>query len=263
MNSPSQSSSAPESSGASRPGGVGAYLASTRRPFYSLTLCLPLLVLYEGLVLYGGTAQGDLRNAGDVWLRALLQAFGLSAHQAFLAMLFGLMIAIPFTYPASRPVRPRYWLFMALEAWMYSLALGVGLGAVLAAVSVAPPALGLWLAGPLGGEEARMTARLLSQSLGAGLFEELVFRVMIVGGLAWAFSRWTHRKAAMALAVGLGALAFSLAHYLGPEAYRFDWYGFWFRLLAGVVFSVLYWHRGFGVTACTHALYDLQVMLGG
>ena len=37
-------------------------------------------------------------------------------------------------------------------------------------------------------------------------------------------------------------------------------YSFVYRLLAGVFFSALYLTRGFGVTAWTHALYDVFVL---
>jgi hypothetical protein len=48
---------------------------------------------------------------------------------------------------------------------------------------------------------------------------------------------------------------------VGPlgERYRLD--SFVFRALAGVAFSALYLTRGFGITAWTHALYDVAVML--
>ena len=34
------------------------------------------------------------------------------------------------------------------------------------------------------------------------------------------------------------------------------------RAVAGVAFSALYLARGFGITAWTHALYDIAVLLG-
>jgi hypothetical protein len=38
------------------------------------------------------------------------------------------------------------------------------------------------------------------------------------------------------------------------------WFGFVFRFLAGVFFSVLFVYRGFGIAAGSHAAYD--VLLG-
>ena len=42
---------------------------------------------------------------------------------------------------------------------------------------------------------------------------------------------------------------------------RLQLYSFLFRMIAGVFFSALYLVRGFGITAWTHALYDLSLLL--
>jgi hypothetical protein len=68
-------------------------------------------------------------------------------------------------------------------------------------------------------------------------------------------------KLANTFAVGLGALIFSAFHYIGPfgDPLRLD--SFVFRTIAGVAFSALYVFRGFGITAWTHALYDVIVLV--
>ena len=45
----------------------------------------------------------------------------------------------------------------------------------------------------------------------------------------------------------------------GGDPFRVD--SFVFRTLAGVAFSALYVFRGFGITAWTHALYDVLVLI--
>jgi membrane protease YdiL (CAAX protease family) len=100
-------------------------------------------------------------------------------------------------------------------------------------------------------------------SLGAGLYEELLFRVLLVSGLALAGRRllgWSPR-AAGAVAVGVSAVAFSAFHYVGPYGDPFTLPSFTFRALAGLAFSALYLTRGFGITAWTHALYDVGFFL--
>ena len=57
------------------------------------------------------------------------------------------------------------------------------------------------------------------------------------------------------------ALIFSAFHYVGALGDAFTVSSFVFRAIAGVAFSVLYVTRGFGVTAWTHALYDLGLSL--
>ena len=57
----------------------------------------------------------------------------------------------------------------------------------------------------------------IALSIGAGLYEELFFRVLLVGGLALAFRPFAKtRTGAYVLAALVGAALFSLAHYVGP-----------------------------------------------
>ena len=100
-------------------------------------------------------------------------------------------------------------------------------------------------------------------SLGAGLYEELLFRVILVSGLlllARRVLKWGP-KLANTFAVAAGALIFSAFHYVGAygDPLRLD--SFVFRTIAGVAFSALYVFRGFGITAWTHALYDVLVLV--
>ena len=59
----------------------------------------------------------------------------------------------------------------------------------------------------------------------------------------------------------LGAAIFSAFHYIGPYGDRLEVYSFVFRMIAGVFFSALYLVRGFGITAWTHALYDVSLLI--
>jgi hypothetical protein len=107
-----------------------------------------------------------------------------------------------------------------------------------------------------------LPARLML-SLGAGLYEELLFRVALVSALANGARLalgWT-RGTSGVVATILGALIFSAFHYVGP--YGEDWalQSFTFRAIAGLMFSALYLTRGFGITAWTHAMYDVLVLM--
>src|SRR2546430_5591291 len=77
---------------------------------------------------------------------------------------------------------------------------------------------------------------------------------------ARALAGWTPRAAGIAATV-VGAGIFSAFHYLGPFGDRFQIYSFVFRMIAGLFFSALYLLRGFGITAWTHALYDVSLLL--
>ncbi|HEX4627181.1 MAG TPA: CPBP family glutamic-type intramembrane protease, partial [Gemmatimonadales bacterium] len=103
----------------------------------------------------------------------------------------------------------------------------------------------------------------LMVSLGAGIYEELLFRVLLVGALstvARALLGWRPVPAGVAATL-VGAVVFSAFHYIGPFGDRLQLYSFMFRSIAGLFFSTLYLLRGFGITAWTHALYDVSLLL--
>ena len=107
-----------------------------------------------------------------------------------------------------------------------------------------------------------MGARLML-SLGAGLYEELFVRVLLVTGIA-AGARVVlglGRRGSGIIAAVVGAFIFSAFHYIGPYGDQLQLQSFVFRMLSGLAFSALYLVRGFGITAWTHAQYDAFLLL--
>ncbi|HEX7242042.1 MAG TPA: CPBP family intramembrane glutamic endopeptidase, partial [Longimicrobiaceae bacterium] len=99
-------------------------------------------------------------------------------------------------------------------------------------------------------------------SLGAGIYEELLFRVILAGGLYVLFrSGGLQRGRSGVFAALLSALAFSAFHYIGPYGDPWELTSFTFRFLSGLALSALFLLRGFGIAAWTHALYDVFLMV--
>jgi membrane protease YdiL (CAAX protease family) len=100
-------------------------------------------------------------------------------------------------------------------------------------------------------------------SLGAGIYEELIFRLIGFNLLGFILiDLWQVPKSrAYVLMVVSSGLLFALYHYLGYE--HFGWRTLAFRTAAGIYFGVIYLTRGFGVTAGTHTSYDIIVVLLG
>jgi membrane protease YdiL (CAAX protease family) len=98
---------------------------------------------------------------------------------------------------------------------------------------------------------------------GAGIYEELLFRGFLLSVLMLAAGRLLDlgKFQAAVVSVVTASLLFSLFHYVGPGADRFSLAGFSQRALGGSYFSLLFVTRSFGVTAATHALYDMIVGL--
>jgi membrane protease YdiL (CAAX protease family) len=102
-------------------------------------------------------------------------------------------------------------------------------------------------------------------SLGAGVFEELLFRVILVTVLM-RFARVVFGagpRASAAFAVIGSAVLFSAFHYIGPFGDTLALPSFLFRMISGLLFSIIYVLRGFGIVAWTHALYDVGLLLLG
>jgi membrane protease YdiL (CAAX protease family) len=97
-------------------------------------------------------------------------------------------------------------------------------------------------------------------SVGAGIYEELVFRLaaFTVLNLLLLDVLGMRRFWAHLLIVAASSLLFASYHYLGDEA--FHWRTFAFRTLAGAYFGLIFVLRGYGITAGTHAAYDLLIV---
>lgn len=283
-----------------RPGGATSYWALSRTPRHSLLLALPLLLAYEGLAaLLGDLAGVTMRNGADVWLKTpFLLLFGPRGPVVFGALLVGGATALVWRdlRQARSGVRPAVRRGVLLGMLAESAALAVVCGLVVGTVTAellqalpgataqaGPDALGAlgaaardaWAAGtalaaPSGAPSgdagglagAGLPGRLMI-ALGAGLYEELLFRVVLVGALGAVARRVLGFGPVLAGAVAVvgGAVLFALAHHVGPLGEPLALQPFTFRAVAGLFFSALYVLRGFGIAAWTHALYDVLVMV--
>lgn len=230
------------------------YWEQSRTPLASLAAVTPLLVFYEvGVLLLGA---GEVRNGAEVWLRQLLSVVGLGEY--FLLPLATVGILVGWHFWAKRPTRLTAGLLggMMLESLALALLL-VGIAHVQSGLmSVrAGGSVGAWLAGGPRGLFARLVC-----FAGAGLYEELLFRLLLLPACFALLTACKLRPTAAAVwAVLLSSLVFSAAHYVGPLGDQWQLSSFVFRTLAGAMFAVVFVARGFGIAACTHAAYDVLV----
>jgi membrane protease YdiL (CAAX protease family) len=95
--------------------------------------------------------------------------------------------------------------------------------------------------------------------LGAGIYEELLFRLLLLPVVAAGLKlAGAGPEKQIVGAVIITSLLFSAAHYIGPYE-SWSLFSFVFRFLAGAFFAVLFVARGFGIAAGTHALFDIFV----
>ena len=228
------------------------YWRDSRSAYYSAVAALPLLVIYEILIVLSQSRYWGIRNAADVWIRTFLMAFDLQAqHITF--VLIGISLAlIPIAKSKARGIKLKanYFALMFAECLAFSLVLGVVLQSILR------------LGGLSSGGPGSGLMQNLALSVGAGLFEEIIFRVILLNLLFLLLSPLLKKKLVAAVfSVLLASFLFSLSHYVGTMADTWNLYSFMFRWAAGLLFTVLYFVRGFAITAYTHTLYDIWVLV--
>ncbi len=237
-----------------------SYWNATRAPRYSLTFALPLLVAYEVLArLISG--ESGIRNGADVLLKSLFLLLGGRHGLTIFAVVLlgtGLFLIIR-DWRQSGPPRPGFFLGMTLESVIYAFLFG-GVTSALTSILLRGPSLLLMVQG----HHLALPVQLMV-SLGAGIYEELLFRVILVSALARLATAGFGWKplAGGIFATGFGALIFSGFHYIGPLGDTLTLSSFVFRMVAGLLLSGLFLLRGFGIAAWTHALYDVILTVAG
>ena len=229
------------------PAWLSDYHRATRDPATNALAVLPLLLLYGlGLAQTGAAPRSSVDWVSAPW-RDALPLHGYLALQVGLALLlvawaaWRLRQAIGRRFALAGPV--------AAEASLY----GAGLGGLILLLLDQAHALGV--SGDLSGLFERAVA-----SAGAGLHEELVFRLLLLSLIAVALQRAFElpRPFAVLVAVALSSLVFAAAHHLAGEP--LDLFAFAYRTTAGLLFAGLFLARGFAVAAWTHASYDFYLL---
>lgn len=241
------------------------YFNITRTATYSFLIAVPLLAAYEVLILLvnNGTDTG-VRVGADVWIKQLIALVGDPGMFAI-----GIVVLLVGAWVVRRdrnkglPIRPKYFGWMLGESLVYAVVVALIVSRMVGALyyNTAPGALAL-----VGPQELGLP-KMLALSLGAGLYEELVFRVFLVGGLFWVFKKLGPSSEGAGRPIGaylaaavIGALVFSAVHYIGTFGDPFELPSFTFRFLFGLALNALFLLRGFGIAAWTHAIYDILVV---
>lgn len=217
---------------------------------------MPLFIAYQ----VGILATGGVRNGVDFITDALNVVMGgdMLAYLAFNGALLVGFIGLVFALRQREELHPRVLPLMLLESAVYA----VFVGAVVNAMIDVTGLKGILAAGAGADAHPGLITKLVL-SAGAGLYEELVFRLFLMGGLFFAMHKLGKlpRFASAAVALVVSSLIFSAVHHLGNMGEPFTMGAFVFRFFAGVVFAAIFQARGFAIAAWTHALYDVWVMV--
>jgi membrane protease YdiL (CAAX protease family) len=231
----------------------------SRQPLTSLAFIAPLLAVYEaGILLMGPQA---MRNGAEAWLRYLLDWLGFGQYFLLPLLTMGILLAWHYTTRHPWRVSGHVLYGMAVECVLLAFCLRglLQLQGTLLQLTVPPLAhfpADAW------GQGAFRYVRTGVAFLGAGIYEELLFRLVLLSLLGWGLRALrVPRGLSFLAAIVLSSLAFSAAHYIGVYGEPIHWFSFLFRFIAGLFFALLFVNRGFGIAAGTHAGFDILVGL--
>ena len=236
------------------------YLRLSKTLTYSYLFALPLVILYEiGILIVNAGSPTGVRIGADVMVKRFLGFIGMDSTLWFagLILLFGVGVVL---YERRHNIKllPKYFAYMFGESALYAVVIGTAVGIFVGGI------FGMSLMPTLQASPGPMDSLFsgLVLSLGAGVYEELIFRVVLVT-LLYALLKLvnTDDKIRYGIAAVVGALIFSAIHYTGSLGDPFTLSSFTFRFLMGLVLNSIFLVRGFGVAAMTHALYDVYVTL--
>jgi membrane protease YdiL (CAAX protease family) len=225
------------------------YLNETRRPIYSAALVLPFFLIYHiGTFFFRSTYI----NGADALILRILRALSVHSMFASAVVLLACFVIWQWRTRASWDISSRKLVLLFGESLFFAFLMF----AIFAYVPLMLSSRAVSRGVPTGLEK-------LVLYCGAGIYEELVFRGFLVSILVLATTRWMgmNRTAAAVWSSVVAALLFSLFHYLGEAGDRFTVGSFLQRTWGGLYFSMLFVSRGFGVTAASHAFYDMLVSL--
>ena len=272
-----------------------SYFERTSRPIYAIIFLLPFIVFYEIGTFRINTNvlnQSRIRVVAFVWMQSLLELLGFSGKFAWIAPPLAVLVILVALQITSGK-QWRFWLgdilpmvaeciLLAVPLIVLTLFLSTSSGSQTNtagddAVSVSLPAASLpsdsvETYGPLSlasGNGNNMTSRPLLANIitgiGAGIYEELVFRLILICLLMLLFQdalKLTHANSVV-LSILISAALFSAHHHIDFFSGRlnavdpFNVTKFVFRTIAGIYFAALFAFRGFGITAGTHAFYNI------
>ena len=229
-----------------------SYLLKSRTSFYSFLFTLPLFFLYEINILF--LSWDDIlvvRNGADFLMRNILESFDIyGLYGLGLVFFLGLLVTYIFFIKEDQQqqVNVNFLFIMLAESMLWSAVLYFLLFKFM-----------VLLMNPVG----KTILQQVTLAIGAGIYEEFLFRVLLIAGLSGilGFVFMWDKTFKNIIAVVLSGGIFSAFHFMGEYGDFFSMELFLIRFFAGLILGVLYMYRGFGITAYTHSIYDLIVLI--
>jgi hypothetical protein len=238
-------------------------LAKRSDSLTDLALTLPIFVVY-----HLGVVFLPVRNAADP-VSGQLSELAKESLPQYVGITLAIGVAFVLLLLAlgqRKSLKPMRFAVIAVEGALYAFimrATGAYATTSMASLSHATqPAISHALAHGLPDMTGSVAGNWI-MALGAGFYEEVLFRAGLFGVGALILKKFAGGTKAWLLLAGwavVEAAVFSGWHYIGALGDGFELQSFVFRAVCGLVLTAIFAFRGFAPAVWTHALYDLWVM---
>ncbi|MBI1189615.1 MAG: CPBP family intramembrane metalloprotease [Tepidisphaera sp.] len=239
------------------------YAAWSSRPLHVLAFLAPLLVLYEigSVVFLSGPALGAETIGARGILGSFFHAFGVASLHLPPVALVAVLLTWHLMLRDPWKLKTGVLAGMAAESLLWAvplLVLGVALSMRSQPAAPSPALIGQNAALAELSWQARLTV-----SIGAGIYEELLFRLILIGLVHFVVVDLMkfHSNAGYVVGAMLSAVLFALSHDLAAPGGGVDLRLLAFYVAAGLYFATVFIWRGFGVVVAAHAMYDAIALL--
>ncbi len=235
-----------------------SYSARVHRPLQCLIFITPLLLIYQigsALETRIEPNQAPPQVLAFVYLQKFFSLFGATGNYLPLLAVVFILLFWHFARKDKLDLEPQLYLGMTIESLLWAVPIFViGLALTHHVGAMALPTMQAT-------QSHLAWHNKVILSIGAGLYEELLFRLIAITLLNIMLVDIMELKlpTAIPLMILISAVMFSLYHYMGDE--NFAWNTFFFRTAAGIYFAGIFIYRGFGIVVGCHAIYDLIVVL--
>ena len=211
-----------------------SYLLKSKTSFYSFLFTLPLFFLYEINILF--LSWDDIlvvRNGADFLMRNILESFDIyGLYGLGLVFFLGLLVTYIFFIKEDQQqeVNVNFLFIMLAESMLWSVVLYFLLFKFM-----------VLLMNPVG----KTILQQVTLAIGAGIYEEFLFRVLLIAGLSGilGFVFMWDKTFKNIIAVVLSGGIFSAFHFMGEYGDFFSMELFLIRFFAGLILGVLYMYR--------------------
>ncbi len=234
---------------------MSKYISLSKNDFYSLVIITPLFILYQILGFFNNyESHFIVKNSADVFIKNFFQSFD-PVYGDFAYLICFIFIALFIVLKnrelfMSSEIKLLFLFGMLFESLIHSISLLVIMSLV---YEILPLSISLFSNGIIEG---------VYLSIGAGIWEELLFRYVLITTLLFVFNKvmYDFSNFSYLVIIVITSALFSYYHFIGIDPELISLSVFIYRFIAGIILAIIFIFRGLGIATYTHTFYDLYLV---